>query len=132
VWDAETGQRLLELTGHQGWVSSVAYGPGGRRIASVAADGTVVVWDAESGERLHVLAGHQTEGRSVAYSPGGLRIVSGADDGTVAVWDAQTGERLAALALDGPIASVAWHPDGGSLAAGSGGGDVYRLDYREP
>jgi hypothetical protein len=50
----------------------------------------------------------------------------------VAVWDAETGRRLAALALDGAIVSVAWHPDGRCLAAGDAGGNIYLLEYREP
>jgi WD40 repeat protein len=109
----------------------VAFSPDGRRLASGAWDHTVAVWDADSGERLLVLTGHSGEVNAVAYSPDGRRLASGAEDWTVAVWDASSGQRLATLALDGPIASVAWHPDGCSLVAGDVGGNVYRLEYRE-
>ena len=34
VWDLETGTPLHQLTGHQGWVNSVAVSPDGRRIVS--------------------------------------------------------------------------------------------------
>ena len=66
VWDADSGTRLLELTGHQGGVRSVACSPDGRRLVSGAEDGTVAVWDADSGARLRVLTGHQGGVRSVA------------------------------------------------------------------
>ena len=90
------------------------------------------MWDAETGERLRELTGHRGRVWSVDFSPDGRRIASGSDDWTVAVWDAQTGERVTILALDGEIASVAWHPHGRALAAGDNGGDVYLLECREP
>ena len=68
----------------------------------------------------------------MAVSPDGRHAVSGSDDGTLAVWDLGTGNRLATITLDGPIPSVAWHPDGRSIVAGDAGGNLYRLEYREP
>jgi WD40 repeat protein len=69
---------------------------------------------------------------SVAVSPDGRHIVSGSWDHTVAIWDLQAGRLLATLMLDGVIFSVAWHPDGRFVVAGDAGGNLYRLEYREP
>jgi WD40 repeat protein len=41
VWDAATGQDLLSLKGHTEAVTSVAYSPDGKRIASGSQDNTV-------------------------------------------------------------------------------------------
>ena len=49
VWDLQTGARLHDSTGHQGWVSSVAVSPDGRHIVSGSSDRTVAVWDLETG-----------------------------------------------------------------------------------
>lgn len=49
VWDAENGQKLLELKGHNEYVWSVSFSPDGRWIVSGSQDRTVKVWDAERG-----------------------------------------------------------------------------------
>ena len=113
-------------------MTSVAVSPDGRRIVSGSDDKTVAVWDLDAGTLIHRLTGHQDRVNSVAVSPDGRRIVSGSSDNTVAVWDLQTGQRLTILMLDGRIESVAWDRDGRFVVAGDAGGNLYRLEYREP
>jgi WD40 repeat protein len=44
VWEAETGQELVTLTGHTGVVSGVAFSPDGTRLATASRDGTMRVY----------------------------------------------------------------------------------------
>ncbi|KAG0221634.1 hypothetical protein BGX31_009669 [Mortierella sp. GBA43] len=79
------------LTGHDGYVYSVAYSLRSNQIASGGSDKTVRVWDVETGECLHIMHGHSNHVMSVAYSPLDDVIASGNRDKTVRLWDATIG-----------------------------------------
>ena len=106
-------------------VTSVAYSPDGRRIASGSEDSSAKVWDAKSGACAATLEGHSNHVMSVAYSPDGRRIASGSDDKSVRVWDTDTDSDsygACVATLEGHskcVTSVAFSPDGRRIASGS-------------
>jgi WD40 repeat protein len=120
VWDAQTGQELLSLKGHTSMITSVVFGPDGKRLAT-SSGMEVKVWDAQTGREVLTLKGHTQDVYSVVFNPDGKRLASTSGvggDATVKVWDAQTGQEL--LTFKGGKFSLAFSPDGKRLASLTG------------
>ena len=122
VWDARTGEVLVELKGTTDAVLSVAFSEDGKRIATGNYSKTATVWDAETGTALVELKGHTGNVNSVAFRSDGKRIGTGGGDRKGRVWDARTGTTLAELKGHiGAVTSVSFSADGSQiLTAGHG------------
>jgi len=86
VWDADTGDELLVLRGHEGAVNGVDFSPDGRLIATTSNDATTRVWDAADGTLLLTLATERGEPWGVSFSPDSTRLATGDSVGKLEVW----------------------------------------------
>jgi WD40 repeat protein len=118
VWDAETAEQVGTLKGHTGAVTTLAYSPDGKTLAS-AGDTTVRLWDVDTGAVRLILRGHQKGVESVAFSADGKVVASGSFDNTARAWDAASGKLLATFPQDQPVLAVAVSPDGKAVASAS-------------
>ena len=92
VWDAESGDLLLSLQGHDGAVERAQWSADGSTIVTSGQDGTARLWDAATGEMGVVLAGHDGY-PFVSLSPDGSRLATA--DGSVRIWTLDLDELVA-------------------------------------
>ena len=55
VYDASSGEQVLNITGHTSQVSGIGWSPDGKRLVSSSTDDTTRIWDAETGAELLTL-----------------------------------------------------------------------------
>jgi WD40 repeat protein len=138
-------------TGEAGGANSIAFSPDGKIMAAGSGDNTLRLWD--MGDPAHprllgppLLAGTHTGLSSgvisVAFSPSGRVLATGSRDNMVRLWDVTDpahptllGRPLvggAGTGVAGGVNSVAFSPDGHTLASGSQSGAVRLWNIASP
>lgn len=115
LWDVATRRTTGEFNiGSGSDVFSMAFGAGGKVLATGDINGAITLWDVATGQRL---AGSLTSPdgiNSMAFSSDGSTLASGGN-GFVRLWDTATDPVGVPIAVTPGAVGVALSPDGGTL-----------------
>eukprot|EP00262_Sarcandra_glabra_P006902 TRINITY_DN1946_c0_g3_i3.p1 TRINITY_DN1946_c0_g3~~TRINITY_DN1946_c0_g3_i3.p1 ORF type:complete len:490 (+),score=78.43 TRINITY_DN1946_c0_g3_i3:87-1556(+) len=75
------------ISGHLGWVRSIAFDPSNTWFCTGSADRTIKIWDVASGRLKLTLTGHIEQIRGLAVSKHHTYMFSAGDDKQVKCWD---------------------------------------------
>jgi WD40 repeat protein/serine/threonine protein kinase/tetratricopeptide (TPR) repeat protein len=124
IWEVASEKMVLGPLLHSHEVMSVAWEPGGQRLATGSIDETAKIWDAQKGHEIVTLRGNVRAITSLSWGPEG-RLALGCDDGSVKVWTAIRDQEWSVLpAHAGRAHAVSWSPGGKQLASGGDDGKV--------
>ena len=117
IWDANTGELLMTLSGHTGTVGSLAFSSDGNHLATGSEDGTARIWNIGLSRELLTLTTPQGADGRVVLSPDGRHMAMGVGTaGLAKTWEVLTGQELNSISDRSPVLAVALSPDGSRVA----------------
>jgi len=120
LWDVAAGREARQLAGHPWEITSLAFSPDGKLLASSGRESVARTWDVATGREVDHRAGHQMQIFGLAVSPAdGTVFTAGDTDGIVLHWDPASGRALETTAIKpSQLDSLAISPDGRTLLIG--------------
>ncbi len=128
LFDAQSGQLLQKLEGHDKDVLAVTFHPQGKWLASAGGDRRIILWTLPEGKKqLEWLSPEEQWGGDIwalAVKPDGTQLASGHKSGSIILWEAETGKQLRFFTQGdkdaiGEGGSLAFNPTGEWLASAS-------------
>ncbi len=102
-------------------ISSLAFSPNGKRLATGSHKHDLIrIWDVSNGKELRHFHASGDQVGALAFAPAAGGLASGTNDGGLTLWDPDSGTKKWQTKQPGEVRSLAFTPDGKTLAAGGG------------
>jgi WD40 repeat protein len=112
LWNTAKAKELARTTA-ESWVTSFAFSPDGKLLASGHDDGQLRLWKLPALELAGELAGHDDAVSALAFTADGLQLTSSGDDHLIRVWDVRSKKQVRELkGHSDRVPAIAWHPAG--------------------
>jgi WD40 repeat protein len=138
LWDAESATVRETPRGHSGSVQQAVFSPDGRTLYTASHDGTVIAWDLARDRGVvrpftftsDLVADDAYYTHPGRFSRDGELVAVGLEGEGLAFFDARTLEQVGAplSGTDGEVMSIAFSPDGRTLAAATRKGEATLWD----
>lgn len=122
VWDVNSGFCVVTFTEHISGVTASEFAKRGNVLFTASLDGSIRAWDLIRYRNFRTFtAPSRLSFSSLAVDPSGEVVCAGSIDSfDIHIWSVQTGQLLDRLSgHEGPVSSLAFAPDGGTLVSGS-------------
>lgn len=87
IWDVTTLQCLFNLVGHNNWVRSCIFHPGGKYLLSVSDDKTMRVWELKTKRNSKTLEAHSHFVTSIDMHKFGPFVCTASVDQSIKLWE---------------------------------------------
>lgn len=131
IWNADTGELIMNLAGHKRDVLGVAVSPAGDLVATGSSDDTAIVWNLK-GEQIVTWRGHDGPINEICFTGDGDQIVTASDDQTLRFWNTQRSATTVSYRFEFPheIWQADFSPDKETVAVASEQGSAFLIDIR--
>ena len=130
VWDARSGARIHQLTGHELGIFDAEFSPSARQIVTASADGTARVYDTRTGALYGVLPNHQNYVLKAVFSQDGEDVATASRDRIARIFEPNGTLRATLVGDPDAVTDVAFSADGQSVATASPDGAARLWDRR--
>ena len=117
------------------YVNCMTFSPDGRTLAAGTCKqngvAEIVLWRVADNKMLRSFGGHTGTINSIAISPNGDILASGSEDKTMRLWRIEDGKLIATLKHEEKVPSVAFTPDGNTIASCSWEAGIGCIRFRE-
>lgn len=123
IYDINTGQELLLLVGHTGYIKAVVFSNDGNFIATSSFDQSIRIWDSNNGSLVQLIIDHSLNDNlmfqtSLCFYPDNKYLISASTTGVVKIWKMNNELQKSSVGLRGRFTSFCFSPEGDCCVCG--------------